>query len=338
MDTLRVGLVGFGRFGKIHASAIAKLADVKVTSICVGSEESAAEAKKQRDVPVYSDYDEFLSQGGFDVIDIVSPNYLHASQTISAMEKGKDVILEKPIAINIDDAMRILEVQKRTSAKVQVVFEYRYAPFWKSFKSALNEGLITDPTFAKIESWRGPFRIGSRGWRYDGARVGHQLLEEAIHYFDLAVWYFGMPQKVSGFTDSPSTWKEGKVSTAIITLEYSNGLKVLIEDSLNGVAGQNIVSASGQGAMIGMKYSGVESPEETAWIRIREKDGGYRAEMLKTNDEVDSMVLLLEDFVSKLRKGEEPSVSLSDGFNALSLDLSAISAIQSGAPEIPRTL
>ena len=139
-----------------------------------------------------------------------------------------------------------------------------------------------------------------------------------------------MPQKVSGFTDSPSTWNEGKVSTAIITLEYASGLKVLIEDSLNGVAGQNIVSASGQGAMIGMMYSGVESPEETAWIRIREKDGGYRAEMLKTNDEVDGMALLLEDFVSKLRKGEEPSVSLSDGFNALSLDLSAISAIQIG--------
>src|SRR5579864_7279624 len=179
MDTLRIGLVGYGRFGKIHAGAIAKLADVNVTSICVGSEESAAEAKKQLDVPVYSNYDEFLSQGGFDIIDIVSPNYLHANQATKAMEKGKDVILEKPIAINIQDAMRMFEVQKRTSAKVQVVFEYRYAPFWKSFKSALNESLVTNPTFAKIESWRGPFRTGSRGWRYDGARVGHQLLEEA---------------------------------------------------------------------------------------------------------------------------------------------------------------
>ncbi|HXQ91660.1 MAG TPA: Gfo/Idh/MocA family oxidoreductase [Nitrososphaerales archaeon] len=338
MDALRVGLVGFGRFGKIHASAIAKLANVSVTSICVGSEESVAESKKQLDVPVYSDYDNFLSQGGFDIVDIVSPNYLHASQAISAMEKGMDVILEKPIAINIEDALRMSEVQKRTSAKVQVVFEYRYVPLWKAFKSALSEGLVTDPTFAKIESWRGPFRTGSRGWRYDRARVGHQLLEEAIHYFDLALWYFGMPQKVSGFTDSPSTWKDGKFSTAVITLEYANGLKVLIEDTLNGVAGQNVVSASGQGAMIGMMYSGIESPEETAWIRIREKDGGYRAEVLKTIDEVDGISLLLEDFISRLRKGEEPSVSLSDGFKALSLDLSAISAVHSDVPEIPKTV
>src|ERR1700722_1360439 len=153
MDTLRVGLVGFGRFGKIHASAISKLDDVKITSICVGSKESAAEARKQLTIPVYSDYDDFLSSGSFDIVDIVSPNYLHANQAISAMEKGKNLILEKPIAINLDDAQRMLEVQKRTSAKVQIVFEYRYAPFWKAFKTTLNEGLVTDPTFAKIESW-----------------------------------------------------------------------------------------------------------------------------------------------------------------------------------------
>src|SRR5271165_5250354 len=218
MDALKIGLVGYGRFGKIHAEAIAKLADVKVTAVCVGSAESAGEVKKQLDVPVYSNYDDFLSRGSFDVVDIVSPNYVHASQAIKAMEKGKNLILEKPIAINIDDARKILEVQKRTSAKVQVVFEYRYAPFWKSFKSALDDSLVSNPTFAKIESWRGPFRTGSKGWRYDGARVGHQLLEEAIHYFDLAVWYFGMPQKVSGFTDSPAIWSEGKFSTAVITL------------------------------------------------------------------------------------------------------------------------
>ncbi|MDA4131476.1 MAG: Gfo/Idh/MocA family oxidoreductase, partial [Thaumarchaeota archaeon] len=159
-----------------------------------------------------------------------------------------------------------------------------------------------------------------------------------IHYFDLAIWYFGMPERVFGITDSISAWNDGRVSSAVVTLEYANGLKVLIEDSLNGVAGQNIATASGEGAMIGMMYSGVESPEETAWIRIREKEGGYRAEMLKTPEEVDGVTLLLEDFVSKWRKEEKPPVSLSDGFRALSVDLAAISAVQSGEPKVVRAL
>jgi myo-inositol 2-dehydrogenase / D-chiro-inositol 1-dehydrogenase len=329
LDRLKVGLVGFGKFGKIHTDSLAKLKDVEVVSICVGTKESIPDAQKQLPgVPVYAEYDAFLSGDGMDIVDIVSPNYLHARQAIAAMEKGKTLILEKPIAINIEDARQMLEVQKRTSSKVQVMFEYRYAPFWKSFKTALNEGLVTDPTFSKIESWRGPFRTGSRGWRYDSARVGHQLLEEAIHYFDLAVWYFGIPRKVSGFTDSPSAWKEGRISAAVITLEYDSGLKVLIEDTLNGVAAQHVVTVSGQGAMIGMSYSGIESPEEVSWFRARDKEGGYRAESFKPN--VYSIDLLLEDFFSKLRRGEEPSVTLSDGFKALSLALSAIRAVQSG--------
>lgn len=336
MDRLKVGLVGFGRFGKIHAEAISRLGNVEVASVCVGTKESVIEAQKQLpNIPVYADYDEFLTKTDVDIVDVVSPNYLHAKQSIAAMKKGKTLILEKPIAINIWDAMEMLRVQKKTSSVVQVVFEYRYAPFWKAFKTALDEELVSNPTFSKIESWRGPFRTGSRGWRYDPERVGHQLLEEAIHYFDLAIWYFGMPRSVSGFTDSPTLWKDGKVSTGIITLEYANGLKVLIEDSLNGVAGQHVVCTSGQGAMIGMSYSGIESIDEVAWFRMRAKDGDYKAETIKTIGEVDNTTLLLTDFVARLKRGENPSVTLSDGFNALNLCLSAISAVESGVSKTP---
>ncbi len=335
MDSLRIGLVGFGRFGRIHSGAFSTLPEVKVTGVCVGSAESAAAAKKELDIPVFTSYEDFLSKGDYDIIDIVSPNYLHASQAIAAMENGKSVILEKPIAIKIEDAREMLAVQKRTSSKVQVVFEYRYIPFWKVFKTALTEMQVTDATFAKIESWRGPFRTGSKGWRYDKERVGHQLLEEAVHYFDLALWYFGAPARVSGFTDSLPIWKEGRVSSAVVSLEYADGKKVLIEDSLNGVGGQNVVLASGKGAMIGMMYSGIDAPKETAWIRVRDSEGGYRAERLKTIEEVDSVALLLQDFVDNLRKGNLPTISLEDGFRALSLDLAAIEAIQSGMPQTP---
>jgi myo-inositol 2-dehydrogenase / D-chiro-inositol 1-dehydrogenase len=331
-----MGISGFGRFGKIHAEAVARLKDIELVSICTGSKESAAEVQKDKPgMAVYSDYDEFLSKEKLDIVDIVSPNYLHAKQSTAAMERGKTLILEKPIAITVEDAREMLAVQKKTSSTVQVMFEYRYAPFWKAFKDALDGGLVSNPTFSKIESWRNPFRTGSHGWRYDRTRVGHQLLEEAIHYFDLAIWYFGMPEKVTGFTDSQKEWNEGKVSTGVLTLEYASGLKVLIEDTLGGVAGQHVMSAHGQGAMIGMTYSGIESPEEVAWFRIRDKDGGYRAESLQTLEEVDNVLLLLEDFQSRLGRGEGPSVTLSDGFKALSLTLSAISAVRDSSPQMP---
>jgi myo-inositol 2-dehydrogenase/D-chiro-inositol 1-dehydrogenase len=334
MDKFRIGLIGYGRFGQLHKDAIAQISNCEVTCVCVGSKETQAKLQAELKIPVYTDYEEFLSREEIDIVDIVSPNYLHARQAIAAMNKGKDVLLEKPIATNIEDARRILSVKERTSSRVQVGFEYRYAPFWSTFKSALEKGLVADVKFARIESWRNPFRLGSGGWRYDNGKVGHQLLEEAIHYFDLAAWYFGMPDRVSGFTDSPTTWTKGEFSTAVVFLDYPQGPRVIISDTLNGIGGQNIVSMNGSGgAIFGILHSGVDTLEDVAWVRMREKGGTYSARQVDVLDEAENLRLLIQDFVTRLNKNEEPSVSLLDGFKALELDLMAISAVGSNAVE-----
>src|ERR1700722_3364967 len=104
MDSLRFGLVGYGRFGKIHAEALSSTGAAEVSCVCVGSEEGAAEVRKLLGVDVYTDYDEFLEKGRMDVVDIVSPNHLHAAQAVKAIHKGMDVFLEKPMAVTIDEA------------------------------------------------------------------------------------------------------------------------------------------------------------------------------------------------------------------------------------------
>jgi myo-inositol 2-dehydrogenase / D-chiro-inositol 1-dehydrogenase len=341
MDNLRMGLVGYGRFGKIHADAISSMDGAEISCACVGSEESAVEARKVLGVDVYTDYDEFLEKGRMDVVDIVSPNYLHAAQTVKAIEKGMDVFLEKPMAVTIEDARRVLEAHRRSPNMVQVGFNYRYAPFWKQIKSKLDEGTVKRPTFAKIESWRGPFRTGSHGWRYDGTRVGHQLLEEAIHYFDIAAWFFGMPERVLGFTDSPQTWKDGVFRTALAVLEYQGGFKTVVADTLNGFSENISVSVSGDGAMIGSVQTGLDSITPSAWLKVKDTEGKYSGVKLETQEEVETMTSELVDFVETVRmKGEgtsrrEPAVTLEDGFRALSLDLTTIASVQSGRPEKP---
>ena len=61
---------------------------------------------------------------------------------------------------------------------------------WGKVKSLIDEGAVGEPLYAMIELWRKPYRIGSGGWRYDAGRVGNWILEEPIHFFDLARWYF----------------------------------------------------------------------------------------------------------------------------------------------------
>jgi myo-inositol 2-dehydrogenase / D-chiro-inositol 1-dehydrogenase len=338
VDSLRIGLVGYGRFGRIHAEAIESTKGVEIGCVCVGSAESADEARRSLQVEVYANYDEFLEKGRMDVVDIVSPNYLHAQQAIKAMAKGKSVLLEKPIATNIEDARKLVERSKEHSSTVQVGFAYRYVPFCKSFKSSLTSGSIARPTFAKIESWRAPFRTGSRAWRYDKLRVGHQFLEEAIHFFDLAVWYFGVPEKVSGFTDSPDTWSAGRFGSAVALLDYAGGLRVMIADTLNGISEHLLVTVSGEGAMIGMVQSELDGSSASGWIKVREKNGITRGEQVEMIGEVENMRLQIQDFVGRTRAGREPTVTLEDGLRATALNLSTIDAIQSGKVVRPSEL
>jgi myo-inositol 2-dehydrogenase/D-chiro-inositol 1-dehydrogenase len=328
LDNLRVGLVGYGRFGRLHSEAISSTPGLEVKSICVGTKENADEIKKESSADVYWDFDEFLGKGGLDAVDIVSPNYLHARQARSALAKGLHVLLEKPIATNLNDAEELLKRAAVAKSVVHVGLQYRYEPFWKEFKKAIGTGIVTSPTFAKFESWRGPFRSGSGDWRYDGARVGHQLLEEAVHYFDLAAWFFGMPSRVSGFTDSPETWNKGLFGTAVIILDYPSGLKVMLVDTLNGLMGHTTASVTGEGAMLGVMQAGLDG-STSCWVRVRDARGAFSTAVPVALEEIDGVKLELQDFVAAVRASSKPAITLEDGYRALRLDLAAISAIGS---------
>jgi myo-inositol 2-dehydrogenase/D-chiro-inositol 1-dehydrogenase len=329
MDRVKFGLVGYGRFGGVHASTISSTPGAELACVCVGQNESVEKVKKQLAVDVYSDYDEFLQKGKIDVVDIVSPNYLHATQAVKALQKGKDVLLEKPVAITMDEARKIIIERDRSSRTVQVGFEARYAPFNKIFKSAVDDGSIGKPTFAKIESWRAPFRPGANSWRYNGAMVGHQLLEEAIHYFDEAAWLFGAPRSVWGYTDSPQTWDKGVFSTAVVVLEYP-GLSVMILNCLAGIGEHLSVEINGGGAIIGTVESELSGPSAKGWIKKKNVAGEVTTPQVEIISEADNLKLEVVDFVDRVRKGAKPFVTLEDGALALSIALAAVSAVSTG--------
>ncbi len=76
--------------------------------------------------------------------------------------------------------------------------ELRLSSLWGRVKELIDEGAIGEPLYALVELWRRPYRLGSGGWRYDISRVGNWILEEPIHFFDLARWYFaGVGEPVS---------------------------------------------------------------------------------------------------------------------------------------------
>ena len=131
---LNIGIIGFGYMGKMHAMCYENIkfyynADLEVNLYAVVT------SKTQEELPVkfekiYSTYEELLMDENVDVIDICSPNYMHAQVLIKAIEKNKHIYCEKPLSINLESAKMVMEAYKKYNySKVsRVTFEYRFVP------------------------------------------------------------------------------------------------------------------------------------------------------------------------------------------------------------------
>src|SRR3984893_12223409 len=188
---MRFGLIGYGLWGRHHAAAIAKAPGADLAAIACASEATAAAA--HRDFPgvrVDIGYQGLLARREIDAVAVVGPNHLHAEIGVAALEAGKDVLLEKPMATTLADCDRLLAAARARGRGRAIGHELRHSAQYGRVKAMIDAGEIGTPTYAAFSLFRFPFRPGSTGWRYDVTRVGSWILEEPVHFFDFIMWYF----------------------------------------------------------------------------------------------------------------------------------------------------
>lgn len=188
---MRFGLIGYGAWGRHHAAAIEKVPGARVAAIACRTEATAGAAR--RDVPgadVYLDYRRLLDRPDIDAVDVVVPNHLHAEIGVAALERGKDVLLEKPMARTLAGCDRLMAAARASGRVLTIGHELRLSKQWGRVKAMLDAGDIGEPRYALVSLFRFPYRSGSGGWRHEAGRVGSWVLEELVHHFDLLMWYF----------------------------------------------------------------------------------------------------------------------------------------------------
>ena len=144
-ESLRVGIVGCGEIASLHLSSISKIPDAKLTAVCDKNEALARRMSGRAKINrYYTDISKMLEEERLDVIHITTPPQTHFALTAQAIEAGCHVLVEKPIALNLDETDKLIELARKSGVKLSVVHNVLFRPVIVRAKSLVDKGLIGD--------------------------------------------------------------------------------------------------------------------------------------------------------------------------------------------------
>ncbi|MBQ3149975.1 MAG: Gfo/Idh/MocA family oxidoreductase [Clostridia bacterium] len=188
---LKVGVVGVGGISGAHIPVWEAMENAELTAICDIRTERMEKYEGKRK---YTDFDEMLNNEEFDIIDICLPTYLHADFAVKAMERGINVICEKPISLKEEDVERVYSTAEKNNVKFMVAQVLRFWPEYELLKEIYETkkyGKLLSGTMTRLGCYP---RWSWDGWMMDEKRSGLVPFDLHIHDLDFMVYAFGMPK------------------------------------------------------------------------------------------------------------------------------------------------
>ena len=338
MKPVRFALAGFGAWGKFHAQSIAGNPDARLVAISAPTEATRAEASQlYPDAQIFADSLEMVAQAEFDLIDIATPSHTHREIALAAMAKGKQVLLEKPMAITLDDCKAIVAGAREHGVHLAVGHELRLSSQWGRIKEIIDAGTIGDPQYVLVELSRKPYRTGASGWRYDLSRVGSWVLEEPIHFFDLARWYLqgsGDPVELYAYGNSRDPQRPNLFDNFSAMFKYANGSYAVVSQTLAAFEHHQTVKVSGTRGALWAGWSGAldRTLEPSYFLKVFDGETLENVQLEKHSGEVFELREEIARCVEMVRSGRPPAATGLDGLWSAGLCLVAEESIRQGRP------
>ncbi len=248
---IRIGIIGCGGIANSkHMPSLKKVADVEMVAFCDIIPERAEKAARNFGTPdakCYTDYRELLKDETIDVIHVCTPNRSHSFITVDALEAGKHVMCEKPMAINSVEAKKMLDAAERTGKKLSIGYQSRFRPDSEYLKAEAESGTFGEIYYAKATALR---RRAVPTWGVflnEYEQGGGPLIDIGTHALDLTLWIMNnyKPKyclgttyhKLNNDTNTANAW--GDWDPAKFTVEDSafgfvvmeNGATIILESS-----------------------------------------------------------------------------------------------------------
>ena len=244
-EHVRVGLVGLGRFGKLHAAVLAELPGVELAALCDPQpDEVAALVARYEGARGFTDFEAMLNDAGLDAVFLVSPEPFHAEQALASLSRGIATFTEKPLAMIATEGERVAAAAAAAGIPLQVGLILRFDTQHALLKSEIDRGVL-----GQVISLRAK-RNASKAWFPDYGDRAHTIYETTIHDIDLLLWYANSPiTRVQALERQPSGLRYPDGCWALV--EFESGAVGILETSWLVPAGApaNVVTPDWRGTI-----------------------------------------------------------------------------------------
>ena len=324
---LKVGLLGAGRIGNVHAEAIAAHRESELVSVSDVFAENAEKLAAHYGAQVASSED-IIADPNIDAVLIATSTDTHSDFIEAATAAGKAVLCEKPVDLDLERARQCKANADKTGQPVMVGFNRRFDPNFQALKAAVDAGEIGKPELLSIAS----FDPAPPPVEYINVSGG-LFRDMMIHDFDMANFIMGdLPETISAVGSSivdPAIGEAGDVDTAVVTLTYADGRLAVIRNSRRAAYGydQRVELLGSKGLLQ------VENMLENSVIKSTEAGvTGAKPTYFFLERYMPAYKQEWSAFVDAVNSGSPLPTTLEDGVASLAMAEAATRSAQSGAP------
>ena len=223
----RLGLLGCGAFGTFLADAITEHPSVELAAVADTKPDSAARlAATHPAARIATGLDGLLAHRDIDIVVVATPPWTHATLAVQALQSGRHVLVEKPLAIDLAGCRRVAAAAADAGRIVAVDHLLRFAPLVTALRQLLEVEVAGRRVLGPIrrfafENDAADEDLASDDWFWDPRRSGGIFIEHGVHFFDLAAHFIGSP--VEAIQAIATTRRDGRTDTVCATASYANG-------------------------------------------------------------------------------------------------------------------
>ena len=298
-----VGIIGAGSVSRGHLQAVAALESTHLQAVADIDAERLARVCAEYACQGYASYENLLADDQIDLVIVCLPHGLHCEVTVAALEAGKHVLVEKPMAVNVEQCDAMIAAAQRTGNQLSVGHMHRFSPTNRAVQKLLREQAVGDLVCLCDEAYR-PFNPNRSPWYLDKATHGGLWYQNGIHLIDRSCWWTGSRVvAVKALIDS-RFFEFSADDVAMALLQFENGVYSTLIHVWWRTGGRRfsteLVCTDG---MIQLRR-GIESGRNDLFIG---RDGDW--EQVEVTEDHHTTTRQLSEFVAAIDAGTEPPVT-----------------------------